>query len=257
MRTSALSNVQHAPHNPCIIVPVYNHGDGIRLVCDSLSRYQLTTLLVNDGCDAPCLAVLTQLDMQYEWVHLLHFDTNRGKGAAVCAGFHWAAEQGFSHALQVDADGQHDLNDLPRFLEVSRAQPSAVVTGARVADGVSALRHYGRKLTDWLVWLQTLSMSIEDSMCGYRLYPLPATLELLRGHRVGQRMDFDTDILVRLSWRGTPIEQIRTTVIYREQIPSHFRMFRDNTRITRMHIMLLLGMLLRSPVLLGRKFSRG
>ncbi len=242
-------------HKPCVLIPVYNHPDGIRVVCERLQAYELPCLLVDDGSDQRCFDVLQELNQQYEWVQVLRFEENRGKGAAVCAALLWANGEGYSHALQVDADGQHDLADVPRFLEVSRVHPEAIVTGARVADGISATRHYGRKLTDWLVWLQTLSVSIKDSMCGYRLYPVGPTAELIRAHRVGQRMDFDTDILVRLCWRGVPVEQVTTRVIYRDGIPSHFRMVKDNLYMIRMHIRLVLGMLPRAPLLLWRKFA--
>ncbi|MFK7978198.1 MAG: glycosyltransferase family 2 protein [Halioglobus sp.] len=240
-------------HNPCILVPVYNHPDGIQNVCAKLANHTVPCLLVDDGSDSHCQAILQQLAANHEWIHLLRLEKNSGKGAAVTAGLHWCYEQGFTHALQVDADGQHDLDDVPLFLQRSLEHPLAVVTGTRVADGISAARHYGRKLTDWLVWLQTLSTTIEDSMCGYRVYPLPATVDLLRRHTVGQRMDFDSDILVRLTWRNVAVEQVTTRVIYREGIPSHFRMFWDNLRLVRMHTLLVLGMLVRSPVLILRK----
>tara|TARA_R110000823_G_scaffold171736_9_gene304183 strand:- start:23128 stop:23844 length:717 start_codon:yes stop_codon:yes gene_type:complete len=238
-------------------VPVYNHPDGIQIVCEKLNRFALPCLLVDDGSDAPCRDLLRLLADRYAWVELLRFEQNRGKGAAVSAGLAHAQKLGFSHALQVDADAQHDLADVPRFIAASRAEPAAIVTGTRVAEGISAARHYGRKLTDMLVWLETLSTRIEDSMCGYRLYPLPATMALLGRHKVGQRMDFDTDILVRLMWRGVPVTQLATRVIYRDHIPSHFRMVADNLRITRMHTLLVLGMIIRSPLLLRRKLFRG
>jgi hypothetical protein len=173
----------------------------------------------------------------------------------VCAGFRRAYAAGYSHALQVDADGQHDLADIPKFIAAAERNPTAIITAARVADGISAARHYGRKLTDGLVCLQTLSLQIKDSMCGYRLYPLAATLQLLERQSVGQRMDFDTDILVRLYWRNIAVEQVSTRVIYREGIPSHFNMLKDNLRITRMHTKLVLGMLIRLPILLRRKLN--
>lgn len=235
-----------------IVIPVYNHPRGIQQVCEKLRAFDLPCLLIDDGSDEECRGVLDTLARE-PWIELLRFDRNRGKGAAVCAGLFRARELGWSHAIQVDADGQHDLDDIPAFLQASRANPLAIVTGDRTADGISAARHYGRKLTDWLVWLQTLSLDISDSMCGYRLYPLDATLALLAGHRVGQRMDFDSDILVRLYWRGVPVKQVKTRVIYREGIPSHFKMVRDNLRLTRMHTLLVLGMLWRLPMLLNRK----
>jgi glycosyltransferase involved in cell wall biosynthesis len=248
--------MEHSEHNPCILVPVFNHPEGILKVCASLADYGIPCLLVDDGSDEHCREILKKLAQEEEWISLLRLEVNQGKGAAVCAGLEWAFEQGFSHALQVDADGQHDLTDVPHFIAASTHAPDSIVTGTRIADGISLTRHYGRKLTDWLVWLQTLSTDIDDSMCGFRIYPLEPTIALIRHHRVGQRMDFDTDILVRLYWRGIKVSQITTKVIYREGIPSHFRMLRDNLRLIRMHTMLVLGMLARFPVLVYRKFSR-
>ena len=138
---------------------------------------------------------------------------------------------------------------MPAFLALSRDHPKAVVTGSRVADGISATRHYGRKLTDWLVWLETLSLRIDDSMCGYRMYPLVETGALLDRRGVGRRMDFDTDILVRLVWQGVNVQQVTTKVIYRDGIPSHFRMLWDNLYMIRMHVRLVLGMLPRMPLI--------
>ncbi len=237
----------------CFVVPVFNHPNGIAQVCTELARFKYPILLVDDASDQPCRGVIDRLEKKFAWVYVLRFADNRGKGAAVCAGIAWAGEYGFSHALQIDADGQHDVDDIPKFVGASRHHPASVITGHRTADGISAARHYGRKLTDVLVWLQTLSTDIKDSMCGYRVYPVPATLALLEKHRVGQRMDFDTDILVRLVWRGVSVKQVQTAVIYRDHIPSHFKMLRDNLRLTRMHSFLVLGMLVRSPVILFRK----
>jgi len=245
-----------AAYRPCLVVPVYNHPDGIALVCERVQAYELPCILVDDGSDERCRKVLDQLAAAHDWVQLIRFEENRGKGSAVCAGLLRAAQAGFSHALQVDADGQHDLGDIAAFLSRSQDKPEAVVTGSRVADGISATRHYGRKLTDWLVWLETLSTTIEDSMCGFRLYPLGSTVQLIQQHGVGRRMNFDTDILVRLVWRGVPVEQVSTRVIYRDGIPSHFRMVRDNLYMIVMHTRLVLGMLPRAPLLLWRK-TRG
>lgn len=240
-------------YKPCAVVPVYNHSAGIQIVCPAILDHGLPCVLVDDGSDSTCAAVLDSLASASEHVHLIRFSENRGKGAAVCAALKWAFEQGFSHALQIDADGQHDLADIPEFIATSKRTPQAVVTGDREAQGISKARHYGRKLTDVLVWVETLSVQVRDSMCGYRIYPLAQTVTLLGKARVGQRMDFDTDILVRLIWRGVAVKQVCTRVVYRPDIPSHFRLFSDNLRVTRMHIFLLLGMLVRLPRLILRR----
>jgi hypothetical protein len=158
--------------------------------------------------------------------------------------------------LQIDADGQHDVADVPRFLAESHADPQALVCGKPIYDdSVPRARLYGRYVTHVFVWIETLSMAIHDSMCGYRLYPLDATCAEIARKALPARMDFDTEVAVRLSWRGLPVRNLPTRVIYPENGLSHFRMWRDNLRISAMHTRLLLGMLPRAPLLFWRRLS--
>ena len=121
------------------------------------------------------------------------------------AGCDAAQAAGFTHALQIDADGQHDVADAARLLEVARRQPAAMISGEAIYDStVPRSRRYGRYLTHVWVWINTLSFEIRDSMCGLRVYPLAATCAMWQRPHVGQRMDFDTEIMVRLCWRGVP-----------------------------------------------------
>jgi glycosyltransferase involved in cell wall biosynthesis len=237
---------------PCVIIPVYNHHQVIARVVDQVKHHGLPCMLVDDGSDQQCRQVLEAIALDDPGVTLLRFDDNRGKGVAVCTALAAAHERGFSHALQVDADGQHNLDDIPRFIDSARQCPDAVISGSRIYGYVPPSRRYGRKLTDGLVWLQTLSTTIKDSMCGYRVYPLAATESLLEHSSIGRRMDFDTDILVRLYWEGVDVVHVDTPVIYQDDIPSHFDLLRDNARITKMHIRLVFGMLVRIPGLVAR-----
>ena len=240
----------------CAVIPVYDHERAIAAVVEGVQRHDIHIFLVDDGCGAACAAELERLS-RLPQVTLLRHDRNRGKGAAVCTGFRAAHAAGFTHALQIDADGQHTLNDIARVLEVARAQPHAVICGRPIFDSsIPKSRYYGRYLTHAMVWLETLSFEIRDSMCGFRLYPLDAVSALLDRHGVGPRMDFDTDILVRLHWRGVATRWVETKVVYPTDGVSHFRMFFDNVRMTSLHVRLVLGMLVRAPVLIGRKFSR-
>jgi len=238
---------------PCVIVPVYNHPEKIRSVIERVIRDGFPCILVDDGSIQPCKGILADLAKNEPGVSLLRFDTNRGKGAAVCDGLRAALREGYTHALQVDADGQHDLGDLIKFMSVSEMHPYSVVTGIRITSNAPMGRRLGRVLTDVWVWINTLSFSIKDSMCGYRLYPLSSTVALLDKVSVGERMDFDTDILVRLYWENLKIRQIRTRVIYDDEIRSHFDMLRDNARISRMHAKLFFGMLMRLPLLIMKR----
>lgn len=236
---------------PCVVIPVYDHEHAIAAVVAGVRAHELPVLLVDDGSHAQCAAELERLALQ-PGVTLLRHAVNRGKGAAVCTGLRAARERGYTHALQVDADGQHALTDVPRFLDEARAHPGSVVCGYAVFDAsVPRARYYGRWLTHVLVWLETLSFEIRDSMCGFRLYPLDATCTLLDAHTVGARMDFDTEILVRLYWEGVPTRWLPTHVTYPADGVSHFRMFFDNAHMTSLHVRLVLGMLVRAPRLLG------
>lgn len=237
---------------PCAVIPVYNHQQRIGTVVARLLDHGLEVILVDDGSEPVCAAALAELARQNAQVTLLRLPVNSGKGAAVCHGLRHAGDMGFTHALQVDADGQHDLNDVPRFLACGREHPQAVISGWRSYDQMPPARRRGRRLTDFWVCVNSVSRQLKDSMCGYRLYPLSATLQLLQHHRIGARMDFDTDILVRLYWEGAPVRNIPTHIVYQDDIASHFDILRDNLRIIRMHTRLFLGMLRRLPQLAMR-----
>jgi glycosyltransferase involved in cell wall biosynthesis len=241
---------------PCAVIPVFDHERTIARVVAAVRASGLPCLLVDDGSGPSCARELDRLAREVPDTRLLRLAANRGKGAAVIAGFRAAAAQGYTHALQIDADGQHALGDIARFVEESRAHPEALVCGRPVFDASMPLvRRYGRYLTHVLVWLETLSFDIPDSLCGFRLYPLEPVMQLLAAERVGARMDFDVEILVRLYWRGIPLRWIGTRVVYPLDGISHFRLLRDNARMVLLQLRLLLGMLVRLPRLLARKLA--
>ena len=138
------------------------------------------------------VAVLDALNQRHgDGMTLVRLPLNLGKGGAMMSGLRKALALGYSHALQIDADGQHDVNDIPRFLASARQHPQAVVCGQPVYDAsVPKGRLYGRYLTHVWVWINTLSLRIRDSMCGYRVYPLSAVVSVLDGACLGRRMDF-------------------------------------------------------------------
>ena len=243
--------------NPCAIIPVYNHPDQLKRVVETVLAWELPVILIDDGSDAACAAIIDTLAQSSSAVSLQRHDRNQGKGAAITTGLNAANDQNFSHALQVDADGQHNLDDIPRFLARMQQHPDELINGIPVYDA-SVPRHrlYGRYVSHIWVWINTLSLQIRDSMCGFRLYPVAQSCRLLAEERMGQRMDFDGEFIVRWFWRGWGIGQLCTRVIYPEKGVSHFRLWRDNLRISYMHARLFVGMLRRLPVLLYRRWSR-
>jgi glycosyltransferase involved in cell wall biosynthesis len=240
---------------PVAVIPVYNHGDAVGAVVANVRAHGLACILVDDGSAPGCAAVLDAL-AQAPGVRLVRLARNQGKGGAMIAGLRAAAAAGWTHALQIDADGQHDAADIPAFLARAQATPAAVVCGVPVYDeSVPLGRLVGRYATHVWVWINTLSLAIRDSMCGFRVYPLAGVAPVLDVPALGRRMDFDPEVLVRLHWRGVAIVSLPTRVTYPADGLSHFRLGLDNLLISRMHARLFFGMLLRSPRLLWRKVA--
>jgi glycosyltransferase involved in cell wall biosynthesis len=220
----------------CAVVPSYNHVAAIGAVIDRLRAADLPVFVIDDGSAPAAAEALAALHAPGSGVVVHRLGPNQGKGAAVMAGFALAVAAGFSHAVQVDADGQHDLDALPVLLRAARAQPDAFITGRPVFDNsIPRGRRIGRWITHVWVWIETLSFQVRDSMCGFRIYPLEATAAVLRGVRSGQRMDFDPEIVVRLVWAGIPVIAMPVRVIYPPDNPSNFDPWRDNLRISWMH----------------------
>ncbi len=238
-----------AVFRPCIVIPYYDHEGAIGGLVERLRPNKLICWIVDDGSGIEAACVADKLAAAEDgWLHVLRLPHNQGKGSAVRAGCEAAAAAGYTHALQIDADGQHDTADVPRLLATAAADPAAVVIGVpRYDDSIPWIRYYGRYLTHALVWLHTLSFDLVDTMCGFRVYPLTPTLQLWRREPVGHRMDFDTEMLVRLYWSGLRVISVPTRVTYPEDGVSHFRYLRDNARMVWLHLRLFAGMLRRLP----------
>ena len=239
--------------NPCLLIPVYNHEQPLPIIVRRLAAYRLPCILVDDGSQPSCANVIRNLAEQYPWVQSVRHEVNRGKGGAVKTGLLWAQAQGYSHAIQIDADGQHDLNDLDKFLDAARRNPEATIIGRPLFDAsIPKIRFYARYLTHVWVYINTLSLKISDAMCGYRVYPIEECAHLIQSSHLEERMAFDVEILVRLYWQGVDMVSIPTHVGYPQDGVSHFRGLEDNLRISMTHARLFFGMLVRMPALLAR-----
>lgn len=253
---AASASAANCPYRAAVLIPVYDHEDAIGDTLNQVLRHACPVLLVDDGSGEPCRARLVELSNDNaRQVSLLRLEKNGGKGAAVKAGLKALAAQGFSHAIQLDADGQHEISDLPRFLAASKADPDSLVSGFPQYNNVPLIRFYSRYLTHVWVWVNTLSFAIKDSMCGFRVYPLAAVSALLAREPCGDRMEFDPEIMVRWSWRGGRVINLPIRVRYPLDGVSHFNLWQDNLLITWMHTRLFFGMLYRLPSILWRRLN--
>ena len=238
----------------CVLIPTYDNERTLEAVVRRAREHVPDVIVVDDGSHEGARAVARGLK-EAGLADVRFHDQNRGKGAAMLTGLQAARERGFSHAIQVDADGQHDTDDLPRFLEATRSDPRALVMGEPIFDHTAPkLRMWARQLTVFWCRVETWSTRLADPLCGYRVYPVEATL--LAGFRA-RAMDFDPEVAVRLAWAGTPIMRVPTRIRYftrAEGGVSHFRPFLDTVRISLMHTRLtLMALFFGLARLVGRK----
>ena len=238
----------------CAIIPSYNHGEMVGQLVQRLREVSLPVFIIDDGSDEPTRVKLSALHAPEREVIVHRLEVNRGKGAAVMQGFDLARAAGFTHALQIDADGQHDLSRLPEFIALGEAHADALIAGAPIYDATMPRgRRIGRSITHFWVGIETLTKHPVDSMCGLRLYPLERVAKLQQHHRLGRRMDFDIEIFVRLIWEGVPVFFVPVRVVYPRGNLSNFDLIRDNWAMALMHTRLVLAMPLRLPAILRNK----
>ena len=226
-------------HRCCILIPHYCHDRELAAYLPELENTGLPAIVIDDGSDPATRVRLRCLVARHPWSSLIQRDRNGGKGAAVVDGLRALARDGYTHAISVDADGQHDPTDIMRICEASLGEPRAVYCGRPVfGNDVPAARLHGRKITNVLARIETGTRIIEDAMCGFRLYPLASVLPLCESI-TRRRMEFDIEILVRVVRAGLPLRFFPTRVRYPQGVRSHYRMVYDNLLLSRMHTVLL------------------
>lgn len=232
----------------CAVVPTFDNPTTIEGVARRLREVIDTVIVVDDGSHDAGRAAVEALRGEPGLV-VVRREKNGGKGAAVLDGLAEAKARGFTHALQVDADAQHDLADLPRFVAAARAFPEALVLGSpRFGRDAPLNRMLARRLARFWTHVETLGVVVDDPMCGYRVYPIARLPERV----TGARMAFDNEVVVRMVWNGTSVVNLPTRVTYPQDGVSHYHLFADTARIVVMHVRLVFGTIARLPTLWAR-----
>jgi hypothetical protein len=242
-----------------VLIPSYNPGRKV-LATVRAARAQWTPVwVVVDGSTDGSADWLTEEAASDPGLRVLVLPENQGKGSAVLHGITVAAQQGFTHALTMDSDGQHPETLISDFMAASQAEPEAMVLGKPVFGPEAPLvRVLGRKLSNGWANLETLGFGIGDSLYGFRVYPIAPLMRVMHGTRFMRRFDFDPEAVVRLSWAGVRPINIDAPVRYftpEEGGVSHFNYLRDNLLLSGMHTRLFTGFVLRLPLLLWRRLT--
>lgn len=247
------------PMRICLLIPHYEHSTAIGPLLERLEPHGLPCIVVDDGSGDSARKILRALEKRFPWVTMVWRRENGGQGAAKRTGYHYAIEQGYTHCIEMDADGQHDADDVPVFVQVLQDHPSAIAFGdPQFGDDAPWVRVWGRQLSRGLVWAACGSTAINDPLCGYRAMPLAAAVAVEDSAHTGNRMDHDAEFAVRMYRAGLPVVNVPTRVVYPTDGVSHFDMVRDNLRLAATYARLLaeLPLALPSIVINRQKASR-
>lgn len=241
-----------------VVIPSYNTGNKVLETARHARQMWDPVWIVVDGSTDGTGEALQDLAAADPGLRVFVLPKNRGKGAAVLHALDAAAEAGYTHALTMDADGQHPPATIPEFMAASAARPEAMILGLPVFDAsVPLVRLRGRKISNALANFETLWGGIGDALFGFRVYPIEPLRDIMHGRVWMRRFDFDPEAATRLCWRGVPPINIPAPCKYlrpEEGGVSHFNYVRDNILLTWMNLRLVAEMTLRLPVLLWRKF---
>jgi glycosyltransferase involved in cell wall biosynthesis len=251
--------MDHPSRSHLILIPSYNTGGRVlQTVWDARRIWQPVWVIV-DGSTDGTLDALQALARDDRHVRVLSLPHNQGKGAAILHGLRAAEAAGFTHAMTMDADGQHPTDKIREFMAASAANPGTLVLGRPVFDASAPrVRVHGRKLSNWCTELETLGAGIGDSLYGFRVYPIAPLREIMERQPWMRRFDFDAEAAVRLCWSGVrPINLAAPVKYFRpeEGGVSHFRYLRDNVLLAWMHLRLILEALVRLPKLVQRRLA--
>jgi glycosyltransferase involved in cell wall biosynthesis len=250
----------NASRTHVLLIPSYNTGPKVYDTVRAAREHWNPVWVVTDGSTDGTPEGLRAMAAADPGLRLFELPANAGKGAAVLHGLQRAREAGFTHALTMDSDGQHPADLIPAFMQASQENPDAMVLGRPVFDASAPLlRVRGRRVSNWWTNLETLGAGIDDSLYGFRVYPIADLVAVMHRQPWMRRFDFDTEAVVRLAWRGVAPLNLAAPVKYlsvEEGGVSHFQYGRDNVLLTWMHLRLMLEFALRLPSLWWRRARR-
>lgn len=221
-------------YRPIVVIPFYNHFEQFLSFCPLVEERGIPVVVVNDGSDLEQSRKISELCRSRGFFYLEN-EKNQGKGFSVISSLNWAFDNGFSHAIQIDADGQHCADDIDIFIKKSKENPDALICGNPVYDdSAPKVRLRGREVTKFWVKLETRNADIGDSLCGFRVYPLRRIKPMLNSLKF-MRMGFDTESIVKFVWNGIEVINVPTKVTYPKEGLSHFRIICDNLSLILLH----------------------
>ncbi|NOQ28068.1 MAG: DUF2062 domain-containing protein [Bacteroidales bacterium] len=237
----------------CVIIPTYNNHQTIKQVIKDVLEYTDQVIVVNDGSTDTTEEILNKIDQ----IEIVSYPKNKGKGYALRQGFKFAWKQGYEYAITIDSDGQHFASDLPKFAEAIEENPNAIIIGNRNMEqaGIPGKSSFGNRFSNFWFRLET-GIKMPDTQSGYRLYPLKPISKMIFFTR---KYEFEIEVIVRAAWKGVKVTDVPIQIYYApiETRISHFRPFRDFSRVSILNTFLVIyALLIVKPFEFIRKLNK-
>lgn len=239
MSTTVVYNHRFETQNCCVFIPTYNNQKTVDSIIKGVLEYTDRILVVNDGSTDDTSQILAPYQ---DLITIITFPENRGKGIALREGFKRANLLGYEYMITIDSDGQHFPSDLPIFLdELEKKNPNLplLLIGSRNMDdpSVPGKSSFGNKFSNFWYYIET-GIKLKDTQSGYRLYPIK---EINKLKLFTTKFELEIEVIVKLAWKNVEVRNIPVRVLYDEtERVSHFRPFRDFTRISILNTWLVL-----------------
>ena len=241
-----------------ILLPSYNSGEQLSRTLEAILPVWRPVYVVIDGSTDGSGQAAQARFADEPGCHFQFLPQNSGKGGAVLAGLKWMEREGKTHALVMDADGQHPVESIATFMQTSFLHPHSMILGVPVfGPDAPKERVRGRLVGNGFAHLATWWGGIQDSLFGFRVYPVKTARRMMESLRTARRFDFDTELAVRLYWSGVEPINLPAPVRYPAKTDggvTHFHYLRDNLLLVGTHTRLFFGMLRRIPQLAQRRF---
>jgi glycosyltransferase involved in cell wall biosynthesis len=237
----------------CVLIPTYNNAGTLEKVLNGVLCYTSNVIVVNDGSTDSTRKIL----LNFSHIEVIHQPTNKGKGIALRTGFKAALNKGYEYVITIDSDGQHNVDDLPKFIDSIDINPGSIIIGSRNMQqkNIPGKSSFGHRFSNFWFRVET-GIHLPDTQSGYRLYPVR---ELKNTKYYTHKFEFEIEVLVRAAWNGIPITSVPVSVYYApdgERV-SHFRPFKDFFRISVLNsILVVIAILYARPVHYLKNFNK-
>ena len=237
----------------CVIIPTYNNHQTVKQVINDVLEYTGQVVVVNDGSTDNTEEILREFNQ----IDVITYPKNKGKGYALRKGFRFAWNKGYEHAITIDSDGQHFASDLPKFVKAIDENPNAIIIGNRnmEQEGIPGKSSFGNRFSNFWFKFET-GIKIPDTQSGYRLYTLKPLSKMIFFTR---KYEFEIEVIVRAAWKGVDVTDVPIKIFYapEETRVSHFRPFRDFSRVSVLNtILVIYALLIVKPFEFIRKLNK-